>query len=89
MTTPPTGGLREPILGTLILMLGVLVIAGLGVIAGHLPGRVDPEGPAAGRGGPLRTASDVLSGFPSIVLGYVGYVALVVGLRWKLSLLPP
>ena len=89
--TPTGGGLRDQILGTLILMLGVFIIAGaIGVLAGiHLAELARPRrrsGKASG--GVLRTASDILSGFPSIVLGYVGYVALVVGLHWGFSLLP-
>jgi phosphate transport system permease protein len=88
--TSTGGGLRDQILGTLILMLGVFIIAGtIGVFAGiHLAEFARPRRFSGKVSGPLRTASDVLSGFPSIVLGYVGYVALVVGLGWKLSLLP-
>jgi phosphate transport system permease protein len=84
------GGLLGPIVGTLILMAGVLLIAGtIGVLAGiHLAELARP-GRRGGAGGTwLRMASDVLAGFPSIVLGYVGYVALVVGLHWNFSLLP-
>jgi phosphate transport system permease protein len=85
-----TGGLRDQILGTLIIMLGVLIIAGtVGVLAGiHLSELARPRRSGKASGGPLRLASDILSGFPSIVLGYVGYVALVVGLHWGFSLLP-
>ncbi len=88
--TPTGGGLRDQILGTLILMLGVFIIAGtIGVFAGiHLAELARPRkrsGKASG--GFLRTSSDILSGFPSIVLGYVGYTALVVGLHWGFSLL--
>ncbi len=87
--TPTGGGLRDQILGTLILMAGVLVIAGtVGVLAGiHLAELARPNKRTGKLSGPLRTASDVLSGFPSIVLGYVGYTALVVGLHWGFSLL--
>ena len=83
-----TGGIEGPLIGTLILMAGVLLIAGtIGILAGvHLAelSKSVHRGPSSW----LRMASDVLSGFPSIVLGYVGYVALVVGLGWGYSLLP-
>jgi phosphate transport system permease protein len=87
--TPTGGGLRDQILGTLILMFGVLIISGtIGVLAGiHLAELARPQKRSGKLSGPLRTASDVLSGFPSIVLGYVGYTALVVGLGWGFSLL--
>ena len=86
--TPTGGGLRDQILGTLILMVGVFIIAGfVGVFAGIHLAEFTRSGQMSGRvSGPLRTASDILSGFPSIVLGYVGYVALVVGLHWGFSL---
>jgi phosphate transport system permease protein len=86
--TPTGGGLRDQILGTLILMVGVFVIAGtIGVFAGiHLAEMARPNRFSGRVSAPLRTASDILSGFPSIVLGYVGYVALVVGLHWGFSL---
>jgi phosphate transport system permease protein len=89
-TKGTTGGLENAIIGTLVIMLGVLIIAGsIGVLAGiHLSELAKPRRNGKASGGLLRTASDVLSGFPSIVLGYCGYVALVVGLHWGFSLLP-
>jgi phosphate transport system permease protein len=86
---PNGGGLRDQILGTLILMFGTLVIAGtVGVLAGiHLSEMAKPRKRSGKRsGGLLRTSSDILSGFPSIVLGFVGYTALVIGLGWGYSL---
>ncbi|HXW31481.1 MAG TPA: phosphate ABC transporter permease PstA [Acidimicrobiales bacterium] len=87
--TPTGGGIENSIFGTLILMVGVFVIAGgVGVLAGvYLAEFCPPRRNGKAGGGVLRTASDVLSGFPSIVLGYVGYVALVIGLHWGFSLL--
>jgi len=88
-TTGESGGLENAIIGTLLLMLGVLIIAGgIGVLAGlHLAEFAKPRKSGKESGHLLRTASDVLSGFPSIVLGYVGYVALVLGLHWNFFLL--
>jgi phosphate transport system permease protein len=89
-TVGTSGGLENAIIGTLVLMLGVLIVAGgIGILAGlHLAEFARPKRSGKAGFGVLRTASDVLSGFPSIVLGYVGYVALVVGLGWGFSLLP-
>ena len=86
--TPAGGGLRDQILGTLILMVGVLIIAGsIGVLAGiHLSEMAPIRKNGKRSGGFLRTSSDVLAGFPSIVLGYVGYTAFVIGLHWGYSL---
>lgn len=86
--TKPTagdhGGLENAILGTLLLLLGVLIIAGtVGVCAGVYLAEFAP--PKAAR--VLRFFSEILAGMPSIVIGYVGYLSLVVGLHWKYSLM--
>jgi phosphate transport system permease protein len=78
------GGLQNAILGTLLLLLGVLVIAGtVGVGAGiylaeYATGRTERV---------LRFYSEVLAGMPSILIGYVAYVTLVVQFHWGYSLL--
>ncbi len=86
LTTPTSGtggGLLNAILGTLVIVLCVAVVVGVIGVAGGL---FLAEYCAEGRGTLLRGASEVLSGAPSIVLGYVGYVALVVHFHWGFSL---
>jgi phosphate transport system permease protein len=89
-TTTGTDGLENAILGTLVLMLGVLIVAGsIGVLAGiHLAELAKPRKNGKPSGAILRLAVEVLSGFPSIVLGYVAYVALVTHFHWQFGLLP-
>lgn len=77
------GGLLNALEGTLVLMFGVAVLAGAVGVAGGL---YLAEYLPSDRGQLLRGASEVLAGVPSIVLGYVGYVILVVQLHWGYSL---
>jgi phosphate transport system permease protein len=77
-------GLQNAILGTLLLAVGVLVVAGpIGVAGGVYISEY-----ATGRmASIMRFFPEVLAGVPSIVVGYTGYVLLVVQFHWGYSLL--
>jgi phosphate transport system permease protein len=77
-------GLLNAVLGTLYLLAGVAVFAGItGVAAGIWLAEFGTGRLARS----LRFYSEILAGMPSIVIGYIGYVTLVVQFGWGYSYL--
>ncbi|WP_083250916.1 phosphate ABC transporter permease PstA [Acidihalobacter aeolianus] len=77
------GGLRNAIVGSLLISgFGLVIAAPVGISAGVFLSEYGNGW--LGRTG--RFMSDVLVGVPSIVLGYFGYITMVLYLGWKFSL---
>src|SRR5487761_373515 len=82
--TTADGGLQNAILGSLILCLGVLLVAGpVGICGGVYLAEFAP----LRRGSWIRLGYETLAGIPSIVVGFVAYIVLAQELHWGFSLL--
>jgi phosphate transport system permease protein len=82
-STPPTGvGLWNAIEGTAVISIAAMALAvPIGVAAGIYLSEYGNNR----LGSTIRFMSDVLTGTPSIVLGYFSYIVLVGGLGWGLA----
>jgi len=78
------GGLANAIQGTLLLVLGTLVLA---IPIGVGTGLFLSEYHLSRWANLVRFLADVLTGVPSVVLGYFGYVTMVIELGWQFSYL--
>jgi phosphate transport system permease protein len=77
------GGLLNAIVGTIMITGGTGILAGLlGVGSGIYLAEFAPK---SWTSTVLRGATEMLSGVPSIVFGFCGYIALVLGLHWGYS----
>ncbi len=83
-TSGISGGLENAILGTLMLILVSTIIAGpIGILGGVFMALFANSAVA----NVLRYITDILSGVPSIVIGYFGYTVMVVQWGWGFSML--
>ncbi len=83
-TSGVAGGLSNAIVGTLLLVFGALLLATpLGICGALFVSELAPRKVASF----IRSASETLTGVPSIVVGYFGYVTMVVWFGWGFSLL--
>jgi phosphate transport system permease protein len=78
------GGLLNAITGTIVLSIGALIF---GVPIGVGTGIYLSEFGNGRFGSLVRFLADVLTGVPSIVLGYFSYVTMVIWLGWQFSVL--
>ncbi|HQT67253.1 MAG: phosphate ABC transporter, permease protein PstA [Rhodospirillales bacterium 20-60-12] len=84
VTNGTSGGLLNAITGTILLSGGALIIAvPIGVGAGIYLSEYGNNN----LGAVIRFLSDVLTGTPSIVLGYFSYITFVITLGWQFSAL--
>jgi len=84
VTNGISGGLLNAIVGTFVLSGGALI---LGVPVGVGAGIYLSEFGSGSFGAVVRFLADVLTGVPSIVLGYFSYITLIIGLGWQFSAL--